>query len=361
MDILAELLTLSTQGKQARLLKLELEKRQVAPSFIGHFMTAIMPYLNCFWGKTTFTPKPVVISPNMHITLDGVNEFSTEAVQPLFDFVQSHTQYQLAKGQDITKLWLTHEKARKYFTMQFVPRLLGNKEGIYNMFHGFNYPVEAAKLLTFDMSEVQPLLDHVRLIWAQGDERVYNYILNWFAQVYQTPRQQTKVALVVRGSKGSGKGLMMEFMKQILGGQTYWHINKLSDITGNFQAPQRATCILGFADEAYFGGNACEANSLKTTITEESITVNIKNIPQFQIRSFINLVVCSNDRKMIPAGRGPRRFQCMETADTYAGAETDVTRAYYKRKTSTLGSSLPFWPSAICPASVRSASSRRKS
>jgi hypothetical protein len=123
----------------------------------------------------------------------------------------------------------------------------------------------------------------------------------------------------------------MEFMKKILGGQTYWHINKLSDITGNFQAPQRATCILGFADEAYFGGNACETNSLKTTITEETITVNIKNIPQFQIRSFLNLVVCSNDRKMIPAGRGPRRFQCMETADTYAGAETDVTRAYYKR------------------------------
>jgi hypothetical protein len=167
-DILKELLTLSTQGKQTRMLKLELEKRQFSPGFVGHFMTAIMPYLNCFWGKTTFTPKPVVISPYMHTTLDGQGEFATEAIQPLSDFVQSHTQYQIGKGQDIPKLWLTHEKACKYFTMQFVPRLIGNKPGIYNMFHGFSYPIEVAKLLPFEMSEVQPLLDHVRLIWAKG-------------------------------------------------------------------------------------------------------------------------------------------------------------------------------------------------
>jgi hypothetical protein len=66
---------------------------------------------------------------------------------------------------------------------------------------------------------------------------------------------------------------------------------------------------------------------LKQTITEKSITANIKNIPQYPLQSFI----ASNDDKIIGAGVGPRRYQVTETVNTYAVKETATTRAYFAR------------------------------
>jgi hypothetical protein len=334
VDIANELRAMKTDGQAARYLALELDRRKIHPQFVGFFMDAIMPYLNRYWGKTSYTTEPFVITPYVFRTLDFKDEFCTENMQRPERFVVSSGQFKLpvgGKDVPITKLWLEHPLCKTYDSFQFVPKRTDVQRGIYNMFHGFSVQVADAKQMSFPPNVVQPFLDHIYNVWCRTDHKLCQYVLSWFAHVYQKPWKKTQVALVLRGSKGSGKGVVMEFMKQIFGGQTYWHINKLDDVTGNFTAPKRATCVLGFADECFFGGDPSQTSSLKTTITEDNVTVNVKNIPQFEIRNVINLVVATNDKRSVPAGVGPRRLQCLETSEKYAGAETVQSEQYYKR------------------------------
>lgn len=333
VDIAKELRAMKTDGQAARYLALELDRRRVHPDFVGFFLDAIMPYLNRYWGKTTYTIEPCVIIPYVFRTLDFMDEFCTESMQRPERFVVSNEQFELpvgGKNVPVAKLWLKNKLCKTYDSFQFVPKRTDVQRGIYNMFHGFSVQVTHAKELDFPPSVVQPFLDHIFNVWCRKDHALCTYVLSWFAHVYQKPWQKTQVAIVLRGSKGSGKGVVMEFMKKIFGGQTYWHINKLDDVTGNFTAPKRATCVLGFADECFFGGDPSQTSALKTTITEDNVTVNVKNIPQFEIRNVINLVVATNDARSVPAGVGPRRLLCLETSEKYAGAETVASEKYYR-------------------------------
>jgi hypothetical protein len=149
------------------------------------------------------------------------------------------------------------------------------------------------------------------------------------AHIIQKPDVKTGVALVLRGERGSGKGLGVAPLAEIIGSNHYWHIDKLDNLTGQYTHPKRAQCILGFADECYYGGNPADANALKNTITEDEVDVNIKHIAQFSLQSYINLLMATNEKYIIGSGKKERRFQMVETNNDYAGPETPATKAYF--------------------------------
>ena len=158
---------------------------------------------------------------------------------------------------------------------------------------------------------------------------IYEWVLGWMAHIIQKPFVKTGVALVLRGERGSGKGLGVAPLAEIIGSNHYWHIDKLDNLTGKFTHPKRGQCILGFADECYYGGNPADANALKNTITEDEVDVNIKNIAQFSLQSFINILMASNSTYIVGSGTKERRFQIVETNNDYAGPETAATKAYF--------------------------------
>lgn len=327
-EMLAELKGLSPT-KQGCLLAKELKLRERS-SFAGYFMDAIVPYLNRFWFKTTHMTQPVMIIPYLHPKFDAKDAFLTESLQLIPAFHISYGQWKLGKT-ELTKLWLAHEHSRTVMNIQFYPKLQDHPH-IYNKFRGFNIPFEPTHYTMEELEsapDLRPLVEHIRMIWCRGDAQLFTYVMCWFAQVYQRPWDQTGVALVVKGARGSGKGIVLEFLAAIIGENHYWHVTHLNDICGGFVAPKRLTCCLGFADECYYGGDPSQSQGLKQTITERRITVNIKHVAQYDIDSFINLVVASNDDRIVQAGKGERRFQVLETDNTYAGAETPVTKAYY--------------------------------
>ena len=330
-EMLAELKCLSV-AKQSMLLARELKMRERS-SFAGYFMDAIVPYLNRFWFKTTHMTMPVMIIPYVHPKFDAKDEFHTECLQLIPAFHISFGQWKLGKGMELTKLWLAHEHSRTVKSIQFYPKLQDHPE-IYNKFRGFNIP-HAPTDYTMDelygSPDLAPLVEHIKNIWCKGDQTLFTYVMCWFAQVYQRPWDQTGVALVVKGARGSGKGVVMEFLAAIIGENHYWHVTNLNDMCGTFVAPKRLICCLGFADECYYGGDPSQSQGLKQMITERRITVNIKHVAQYTIDSYTNIVIASNDDRIIQAGKGERRFQALETDNRYAGAETPETKAYYAK------------------------------
>ena len=93
------------------------------------------------------------------------------------------------------KYWLGHPKRRQYEGIEFEPA--GGRRGYYNLWQGFT--VQAAK------GDCSKFLAHIRDNVAQGDEDTYNWIVGWWAQIFQQPALKMETALVLRGGFGAGK------------------------------------------------------------------------------------------------------------------------------------------------------------
>eukprot|EP01043_Picozoa_sp_COSAG02_P045806 COSAG02_NODE_4225_length_5612_cov_4.025213_3_plen_191_part_00 len=101
--------------------------------------------------------------------------------------------------------WLQHDMRLQYHEVDFFPSLDTKQlprrfvDGTdMNLFRGYAIRREKA-----GQGDVQPLLDHIKNIWCCGDEASYEYVLNWMAQILQTPWKRTRVVLVLISKEGS--------------------------------------------------------------------------------------------------------------------------------------------------------------
>merc|ERR1712146_221695 len=56
-----------------------------------------------------------------------------------------------------------------------------------NIWNGFQ-----GQFLEYDMNAIEPILHHIRTCWANDNEGIYDYILNWLAHIVQYPYKKTK-------------------------------------------------------------------------------------------------------------------------------------------------------------------------
>ena len=100
-----------------------------------------------------------------------------------------------------------------FTNLVFKPNNVGLGERELNTWAGFN-----AKLVTkVDMDKVEPWLNHVRDVWADGDELIYRYIMSWIKQVATHPERPSGVALAIRGEQSTGKTMVADlFSRQCL-------------------------------------------------------------------------------------------------------------------------------------------------
>ena len=64
-----------------------------------------------------------------------------------------------------------------------------------------------------------------------------------------------------------------------------------------------------------WGGDKSAEGKLKALITEDILTVELKNIDPFQIKNHTRLIISSNNDWVIPAGLEERRFNVIEVSD----------------------------------------------
>ena len=86
------------------------------------------------------------------------------------------------------------------------------QHGYFNTFPGFLAPVGPA-----NPHLVQPILDHLHLIWCSGKEHLYTWLVNWLAFIVQFPAEKPETMLVVRSECGAGKDVFVEFF-----GSEFW-------------------------------------------------------------------------------------------------------------------------------------------
>lgn len=222
-------------------------------------------------------------------------------------------------GKDIHKglgtAWIEHPKRRTYQKMALLPK--GNcPPDVFNLWRGFG--IEPAD------GDWPMIREHLRTVICSGNEIHFAWLLGWLAYCVQHPDKPAEVAVVLRGKKGTGKGMLGQVLMRIFRHHAL-HIADVRHLVGNFNG-HLADVLFLFVDEAIWAGDKVGENKLKALITEKAVMIEPKGINGFPMPNRLKILMASNNEWVVPASSDERRFFMLDVSDCKKG-----DAAYFER------------------------------
>ena len=169
------------------------------------------------------------------------------------------------------------------------------------------------KPISYTEEAIEPIIEHLHGSLCKGNENYFQYLIQWMAYGFQYPEKQIGVAVVLRGLKGTGKGVIGSLLLGMYG-QHSVHLSNSHHLTGNFNGHLENTCYV-FADEAVFHGDNAGNQRLKALVTENKFTVERKGFDAIQAPNRLNILMASNSDWVIPSSRDERRWFVLDLLD----------------------------------------------
>ncbi len=187
----------------------------------------------------------------------------------------------------------------------------------FNTWNGFK--AKQIPINDDDIAKIQMILDHIKVVWAGGNEEYYRYILSWFHQIFKYPHKKSKIALVLRsGKQQAGKGIIVEnFLIPFVFGENISMYDKGLDFLTNRFNDCLMGRILAVADElSTVSGNYHQAfDALKSIITGNQISIEIKGGKKFSMNNYANLLLLTNNQFTIKVEDYDARFAIFDCSN----------------------------------------------
>ena len=245
----------------------------------------------------------VHVEGSARVIREDINKHNNIVLYKLEDLKKEHMNCRVLSGDEKPKLvnlvdmWLEHPDRRTYAAgLTFAPDMQILER--YNLWRGWSVEAEDG--------DVEPWLDFVTNVIADGNAAYANYIIAWAAQMVQKPMTKVGVGLVLRGRKGTGKTKFGE----LLGGLVKAHhkiVSRAEHVTGNFNRHLEDTLLLQ-ADEAYWAGAKASEGALKDLLTNPNITIERKGVDAYTAPNYTRILFTSNEEFVVPASLDERRF-----------------------------------------------------
>ncbi len=208
------------------------------------------------------------------------------------------------KSITVADAWLLHKEHRQFDGVILAPN--AEVPGYYNLWRGFAVEPHAG--------DWNLMRSHIRNVLCKGDPIAFEYFLSWLASCVQYPDRRAEVAVVLRGGRGTGKGIFVHTIGRIFG-QHYLQISQPRHLTGNFNA-HLAECVVLFVDEAFWAGDKPGEGVLKHLITEPTLPIERKFRDVESTRNLLHVLMASNNQWVVPAGLEERRFFVLDVDDS---------------------------------------------
>ena len=184
---------------------------------------------------------------------------------------------------------------------------------------GMNFNVKPEK------GDVSLITNHILDTWCNGDEKLFGYVMMWFADIIQNPGNKPHTALLLTGGQGTGKSVICDVgLSAILGG-FYGKSAKRDDIVGKFNG-MLVGKLLWLSEESLFAGDKMSMQVLKDRITSPTIDVEYKGVDKFQFPSYTRFIFTSNMDHATDLEHDDRRFVVLHTSDKY-----QRNKVYFKK------------------------------
>jgi hypothetical protein len=180
-------------------------------------------------------------------------------------------------------------------------------------------------LVPYDINIIKPILDHIKIVWANNNEDHYRYILALLAYPIRNLISST-IVLTLVGPQGSGKSCIFDiFFKYIYGIQISHSTSGLDDILQKFNAHlDGKLCIVVNEAEATDGASGQHFghmfNKFKNFITDEYTAIQPKGQEVRTGSNYRSYYICTQHKSSILIeGNDDRRYAIFETSPIYKG------------------------------------------
>jgi len=221
--------------------------------------------------------------------------------------------------------WMKWMGRREVRAIGFDPTDKENKD-IFNVWKGYDITEEISE--KFDEDEAQPILDHIRDCWCNGDEQSFEYVMDYFAHIIQKPWKKSGVVLALRSKQGGGKGVIISKLGEIIGDNHFCQNSNANYLFGDFNGQLEGKILVNL-DEAFWGGDKKMEGQMKNKITERNQTINKKNKEAYMVSDYANYIISTNNDWFAGTTEDDRRYYCLELNNKYAGRMTKEKEEYF--------------------------------
>jgi hypothetical protein len=158
---------------------------------------------------------------------------------------------------------------------------------------------------------------HILTVICRGRRHIANYVYKWLAFLVQHPELAAEVAIVLRGAKGVGKGILGKWILRMCG-QHGLHIINAGHLVGRFTGHLRDAVFI-FADEAFYAGDVKNEGVLKGIITENTLLIEAKYRNPVTVPNLLHLLMASNSDWVVPMSHDDRRYLVLDVVDSHRG------------------------------------------
>jgi hypothetical protein len=227
------------------------------------------------------------------------------------DFELTYANRLVAKPSDpgkqapLAKVWLEHPHRREYLGGLTLAPLRDVPDGVFNLWRGFS--IEATP------GNWSLMRDHIRDNICGGDHECFEYFLNWMARLVQCPGEAGQVAIVLRGGRGVGKGVVASALGRLISDH-FIHAFQADHVVGKFNGHLQ-DCVYLFGDEAFFAGNPAHEKILNGLITESTRLSEQKFQSAITVPNYVHLILSTNSEFAVPAATDERRYFVLDVPD----------------------------------------------
>jgi hypothetical protein len=188
----------------------------------------------------------------------------------------------------------------------------------FNVFTGF--PLEMVDVDYGDIKFEETLIyKHLKEIMCNSDEGEFNHFLDHLADIIQDPANIKPNAHLFYSKQGTGKGLMAEWFKRLIGKQNSATIINLDRYFGSSFNVHQSHKLLKIFEEVSEKGQAYnQYNRLKGEISAPTEDIEPKGIDSWQVRNCARLWFFTNNKNSLYIEGDDRRYTLHEINNSKA-------------------------------------------
>lgn len=220
--------------------------------------------------------------------------------------------------EDFINYWLGLDDMKQCIEMVFEPDNIMDKT-IYNLYTGFNKDVINHTITDIDKTKkLLNLFNDIILNLVGGDIKHYQYFKNFMADIFQNPSDRKPISILIKSIEGVGKNTILDAYGRLLG-----DLYITSSNTDDFFSSHAE----GFNNKLLVNLNELELNKtkdiqnkLKSFISEDTITINPKNIRPYTVKNYARAIFTTNKdiSTIIDSKNKDRRNVIFQATDKYA-------------------------------------------
>lgn len=240
----------------------------------------------------------------------------------------SHLHYEeLDKDENIVKCsfinrYVSHKgNPRIYNNIDVYPDASKCPENDYNAWKKFSVELINNDNFIEDKNGLDFILNHINIL-CNHQKEVYEFVLDFFAHMFQRPAEKPGKFILFISKQGTGKGLLCELLTNMLGNEKVLDtIKPENNVWGIFNAPMINAYLVNF-EELNFLSTKGNEGALKNFITQPKMNIVKKGKDQIEIRSYHRFIgSCNPEDSDIPIKtvKGDRRVLIIRCSDEKVG------------------------------------------